>query len=154
MGIDVLGPLGVDGGVRLTRRDRVVLAALALRPGRSVSADRLVDALWGDVPPASAGKVLQGCVVRLRKALGADVIETSDQGYRLVVPVDEVDAQRFERMVVRARELLTLGEPDRAAYLLGDALSLWRGPAFVELEGWDLGVVEAGRLDELRLEAE
>jgi WD40 repeat protein/DNA-binding SARP family transcriptional activator len=154
MGIYVLGPLGVDGGVRLTRRDRVVLAALALRPGRSVSADRLVDALWGDVPPASAGKVLQGCVVRLRKALGADVIETSDQGYRLVVPVDEVDAQRFERMVVRARELLTLGEPDRAAYLLGDALSLWRGPAFVELEGWDLGVVEAGRLDELRLEAE
>ncbi len=155
MGIAVLGPLSLDDSdVVLGRRDRVVLAALALRPGQAMSSDRLLDALWGDDPPASAGKNLQGCVVRLRKLLGQEAIETSPRGYRLTLPVDDVDAQRFERMVTRARELLSLGEPERAAYLLADALALWRGQPFVELEGWDLGVVEAERLQELKLEAE
>ena len=67
----------------LSPRDRVVLAALALRPGESVSAERLADALWGDRPPASGGKILQGCIVRLRKSLGAASIETTSHGYRL-----------------------------------------------------------------------
>ena len=65
-----------------------------------------------------------------------------------------MDATRFERLLARGRELLTLAEPDRAAYLLGEALALWRGPALVELEDWDPGRVEARRLDELRLDAE
>ena len=119
-----------------------------------MSADRLADALWREQPPNSSGKVLQGCVVRLRKALGADAIKTSPRGYQLAVPTDEIDAQRFERMVTRARELLAVDEVDRAAYLLGEALALWRGPAFAELDGWDPAAVESGRLDELRLEAE
>ncbi len=92
--------------------------------------------------------------MRLRKALGADAIETSAQGYRLVVPADEVDFHRFEQMVARSRELLALGEPERAAYLLTQALDLWRGRAFEDVESWDLAIIEAGRLDELRLEAE
>ena len=70
------------------------------------------------------------------------------------VPADEVDSQRFERMVARSRELLELGEPERAAYLLAQALGLWRGRAFEDVESWDLAAIEAGRLDELRLEAE
>ena len=60
----------------------------------------------------------------------------------------------FERLLGRARELLILGEPDRASYLLGEAMALWRGPALDELEDWDPGKVEASRLDELRLDAE
>jgi WD40 repeat protein len=92
--------------------------------------------------------------VRLRKALGAAAIQTSAQGYRLVVPVDEVDSQRFERMVARCRELLALGEPERAAYVAVQALDLWRGRAFEDVESWDLAAIEAGRLDELRLETE
>jgi len=92
--------------------------------------------------------------VRLRKALGAEVIETSPRGYRLVLPPDDVDFRQFERMVGRGRELLALGEPERAAYGLSEALELWRGRAFQDVETWDLAVVEAGRLDELRLEAE
>jgi DNA-binding SARP family transcriptional activator len=132
----------------------VVLAALVLHPGETVSAGRLADALWGERPPATWAKVIHGCVARLRKVLGATAIETTRQGYRLVLPVEEVDAQRFERLVQRGRELLTLGEPERAAHVIGEGLALWRGPALMELEGWSPGRIEATRLEELRLDAQ
>jgi DNA-binding SARP family transcriptional activator len=137
VGIGVLGPVTVAGDTGiLGPRDRVVLAALSLRPGELVSSERLADALWGELPPATWTKVVQGCVARLRKVLGAEAIETGSQGYRLVLPVEEVDAQRFERLVMRGRELLTLGEPERAAHVLREALALWHGRALVDLEGW------------------
>ncbi|MFD7075598.1 BTAD domain-containing putative transcriptional regulator [Nocardioides sp. NPDC059952] len=154
MGIGVLGPLTVDGSGDLGRRDRVVLTALATDPGHPVSADQLFDALWGEGAPASAGKIVQGCVVRLRKLLGRDVVRTSAQGYALHLPVEEVDSLRFEDQVGRAQELLTLGEADRAAYLLSDALALWRGEPFADLESWEPAVAAGTRLSELRLEAE
>jgi WD40 repeat protein/DNA-binding SARP family transcriptional activator len=138
----------------LPRRDRVVLAVLAMRPGVVVDPERLADALWADALPASWAKVVQGCVVRLRKVLGASGVETTPQGYRLRVSPDAVDSVRFERLLARGQELLTLGEPDRAVYVLGDALALWRGSAFIELQDWHAGRVEAGRLEELRLDAE
>ena len=154
VGIRVLGPLTVDGSGELGRRDRVVLASLATNPGHPVSADQLSDALWGERPPASAGKILQGCVVRIRKVLGREAVQTSPHGYALHLPTEDVDSLRFEDQVSRARELLTLGEADRAAYLLTDALALWHGEAFADLEGWEPAVAAGTRLSELRLEAE
>ena len=155
MSIGVLGPLSHGGtAAAFGRRDRAVLTALAMFVGEAVSADRLADAVWGDSPPPTSHKALQGCVVRLRRALGADSIETSAQGYRLAMAAEEVDSQRFERMVTRGREQLALGEPERTAYMLGQALDLWRGRAFEEIESWDLAAVEAARLEKLRLEAE
>lgn len=150
----MLGPLTVDGSGDLGRRDRVVLASLATSPGHPVSADQLFDALWDELPPASAGKIVQGCVVRLRKLLGRGAIRTSPHGYTLHLPVEDVDSLRFEDQVGRARELLTLGEADRAAYLLTDALALWHGAAFADLESWEPAVAAGTRLSELRLEAE
>ena len=71
MRVSVLGPLVVDGGrASLSRRDRVVLTALAMREGEVVSGEQLADALWGDEVPPSWNKVVQGCIVRLRKAFG------------------------------------------------------------------------------------
>jgi DNA-binding SARP family transcriptional activator/WD40 repeat protein len=154
MGIGVLGPVVSDGGVAFGRRDRAVLTALSLRVGQPVSEDQLIEAVWGSDPPRSAHKSLQGCVFRIRQALGSDVIRTSPQGYALTLPSDEVDARRFERLVGRGRELLALGEPDRAAYLLGEALALWRGTPFQDVELSDLAAIEAERLEELRREAE
>ena len=156
MRIALLGPLVIDGGVvdKIGPRDRVVLAALAVRPGEVYAADRLADALWGDRPPASSKKIVQGCVARLRKALGTGTIETLAQGYRLQVSSDELDTLLFEHLVGRGRELLTVGEAERASYTLGQALDLWRGEALVDLNGWEPGRVEAGRLEELRLDSE
>ena len=75
--IAVLGPLACDVDTSFGRRDRAVLTALAICLGRVVSPDQLTDAVWGETPPATAHKALQGCVLRLRKALGVDAIETS-----------------------------------------------------------------------------
>lgn len=155
MGIAVLGPLAVDGTTgQLRHHDRVVLAALATRPREPLSADLLADAIWGDEPPETWTKVVQGCVVRLRKVLGPDAIETTPQGYRLTLDADEVDSLRFEHLVDRGRELLALAEPDRAAFVLDEAVGLWRGQPLAELDGWEGGRAETARLEELRLSAE
>ena len=74
----MLGPLEVDGGViALGPRDRAALEVLVLRHGVPVRAETVADALWGEHPPPSSAKVVQGCVVRLRKALGPTTISTT-----------------------------------------------------------------------------
>ena len=134
-GIAVLGPLQVNGGdAPLGPRDRTVLEALAVRSGDVLSAERLADALWVDGVPHTWAKVVQGCVVRLRKAIGAEAIETSPQGYRLNLPAEDIDARRFERLIRRSHELLVLGEHERAVFVSGEALALWRGPPFSALD--------------------
>ena len=155
MDIGVLGTLTVDEeSASLGRRDRVVLSALATRTGQVVSQDLLVDALWRDEPPASAQKVLHGCVSRLRRLLGAEAIQTAPPGYRLAVPDDAVDSVCFERTVARARDLAAMGQVDRAGHLVGEALDLWRGRPFPDVDDWEPAVVEATRLGEVRQEAQ
>lgn len=155
MDVGVLGPLTIDGAPSTSpRRDRVVLEVLVVRAGEEVRAEQLASALWDEAPPPSWAKVVQGCIVRWRKTLGSTAIETGPRGYRLLLRPGEVDATRFERLVARGRERLTLGEPDRATYLLEEALALWRGSPLDDLEDWEPGRVEARRLDELRLDAE
>jgi WD40 repeat protein/DNA-binding SARP family transcriptional activator len=155
MGISVLGPLTlVDSASRLSHRDALVLAALTVAGDEALSADELAEVLWRGTPPTSWNKNLQGCIVRLRKVLGPDSIETAGHGYRLTLPTDLIDARQFESLASRGHELLELGESDRAAYILGQALSLWRGRPFAELEEWEPGALEAARLTELRLDAQ
>ncbi|MFC5265725.1 BTAD domain-containing putative transcriptional regulator [Kribbella qitaiheensis] len=158
MSIAVLGPLTIEGDQGqpqvLGRRDRVVLAALAVRPGHVVSSEELAEVVWGEQLPSSWPKVIQGCVVRLRKILGVHSIETLPLGYRLAVPLDEIDAQRFERAMGRARALFAADEAERAAVVLADALTLWRGRPLTELDGWDMARIEVERLGELRHAAE
>ncbi len=153
MHVSVLGPLALDGEP-LAPRDRVVLAALAMSPREAVSPDRLADALWGEEPPASWSKVVQGCVVRIRKGLGSDAVHTTRQGYVLDIPDDAIDAFRFERLVRRGRELLELHEPERARYTLIQALDLWYGVPLADLEGWAPGESVAKRWEGLRRDAE
>ena len=153
--VGVLGPLTINGTPSTApRRDRVVLEVLVVRAGEEVRAEQLASALWDESPPASWAKVVQGCIVRWRKTLGATAIETGPRGYRLVLRPDEVDATRFERLVARGRERMTLAEPDRAGHLLEEALALWRGSPLEELEDWEPGRVEARRLEELRLDVQ
>ena len=83
VGVNLLGPVSVDDDGALEPRDRLALAALAVRRGQVVHRDELADALWGDDPPSTADKQVQICVSHLRKVLGADAIETTSGGYRL-----------------------------------------------------------------------
>src|SRR5262245_13645708 len=125
---------GPDGRVRVDgAKERSVLALLVLRAGEVVSRDALVDALWGDGPPATAVKTLQGYVARVRRALEAagmaDVLATRNPGYVLHVPLDSIDIARFERHAAAGRDALCDGYATRAAAELSKALALWRGDA-------------------------
>ena len=123
MGISVLGPLRLDDSAsRLSPRETLVLAALTVAGDESLSADQLSEAVWGDSPPASWHKNLQTCVVRLRKVLGPEAIETTSPGYQLALPVDAVDARRFEALTSRGHELIEVGEADIENGLLRIAL--------------------------------
>ena len=155
--INVLGSLEVVRGGDVVAlpgdRERAVLAVLASNAGETVSADRLIERLWGEALPRNPLNALQAIVSRLRRALGSDgIVLTRKPGYALEVGACAIDAGRFEDLVRQARQLGP-GEPDRVAELLGLALSLWRGTAFADLEYQDVVHEEAARLEELRLGA-
>jgi WD40 repeat protein/DNA-binding SARP family transcriptional activator len=116
---------------------------------RVCSADRLADALYrGDLPPTWR-KVVQGCVVRLRRALGAHAISTQSDGYRLELGDDEIDVRRFERLLTQAEELSAVGAPERAALTLTEAMLLVAGEPFYDLDGWEPGTAARARETEL-----
>ena len=158
--VSVLGPLAVEADghevhVAGTHRRRL-LALLASRPGRMVSVDAIVDALWGEDPPPTAAKTVQTHVVRLRRSLSAtdvELIETIRGGYRLAVDAGAVDAVRFEQLAASGRRELARGAAGTAAAQLAEALGLWRGPAYAEFGDADFATAERVRLDELRLRA-
>jgi WD40 repeat protein/DNA-binding SARP family transcriptional activator len=158
----VLGPLvvhGDDGPIGLSAMERVLLARLVAGAGRTVSTDELIDTLWGETPPRAAGKALQNHVLRLRKALEPDrdgsptLLVTDRSGYRLDAADDAIDARRFERLVGLGRRAYREGRIEAAAATLADALAMWRGPAFADLESTGFGGSESRRLGELRLVA-
>jgi predicted ATPase/DNA-binding SARP family transcriptional activator len=154
----VLGPLeiaGPAGTVRISAaQQRRLLGALLVERGVTRSTDSLIDALWGSSPPASAAKVLQMYVSKLRKQLPACAsIVTRGAGYAVEVDDDAVDAGRFERLLAEARTAVQEGNPALAASLLQRALGLWRGQAYGELAYEEFARGEAERLEELRLVA-
>src|SRR5919198_3375927 len=129
----LLGPLTVHReGVELQLggpKQRALLAILLLEANHAVSADRLIDALWGDRPPDTAKNTLQVYVSQLRKLLPEGSLETVPPGYRLGVESDALDLSRFEELAHQGRAALGIGDAATAAQALGAALALWRGPA-------------------------
>jgi predicted ATPase/DNA-binding SARP family transcriptional activator len=126
------------------QKARALLAMLALNLGSPVSTERLIDGLWGEEPPGSAAKMVQGYVSDLRKALAAGgdddaEIVTRGRSYTLRLGTGDVDARRFER-------LLAAGAPR-------DALALWRGPALDDVATQPFAALEIRRLEEQRLAA-
>ena len=134
------------GGARL----RALLTVLALRPDRAVPASFLVDEVWGADPPADATGALQALVGRLRRALGADAIGSTESGYRLAVAADDIDLHRFERLTGEGLRALADGNPAKAAEALDDALALWGGPALADLPD---RTAEAARWETRHLDA-
>ena len=159
--VRILGRLEVVDGdrqVALPRgHARVLLGLLALRAGEVVSSERLIDQLWGPMPPPTADKALHGLVSILRKRLEPDrdrgapakVLQTRPPGYVLTIDRHQVDAHRFRSLVEEAA-----GAPvaTRAA-LLRDALGLWRGPALDDFTYEPFAQGPIADLEELRLTA-
>jgi DNA-binding SARP family transcriptional activator/tetratricopeptide (TPR) repeat protein len=156
----ILGPTEVwigDRQLALTAaKQRALLATILLDAGRPVPVSRLMDAIWGDDQPASAGAVIQTYVSSLRRLLhraGApETIVTHPSGYLIRVGPEQLDLLRFEGLVADGRAAADNGRDHEAAEALRAALAQWRGPA---LDGHDTPLMrgEALRLDEMRLVA-
>jgi DNA-binding SARP family transcriptional activator len=157
----ILGPTEVlDGGRRVplpSGRGRALLALLLLHAGEPVSADRLIDELWGESPPPTARTVVHGLVSRLRavlepgrgKARPGALLQTSGSGYRLAIEPDAVDAHRFKRLIDEARDA-----PAKVrAAKLSAALALWRGPALADFAYEPFAQRAITALEELRTQA-
>jgi predicted ATPase/DNA-binding SARP family transcriptional activator/Tfp pilus assembly protein PilF len=156
--VRLLGPLEAGPPTAVVRvgaaKPRALLAALALSPGLPVSTDVLIDTLWGEDPPSSAGKLLHVYVSQLRKVLPADVtVTTTPPGYTLDVPAERVDAARFAALVEAGQRARSDGALDVAISRLTEALGLWRGEALADVGPALLFDTEAHRLNELRLSA-
>ncbi|MGW4210348.1 AfsR/SARP family transcriptional regulator [Lentzea sp. NPDC004789] len=154
MEFNVLGPVEVvDHGLLLPLRPGKQVALLSMllcAGGAPVSADRLLNALWSGRPPRTAAENLRGYVHQLRRALGdAGRIVRRAAGYALVVHPLELDSARFEAAAERGRAAMSGSDPESAARLWRQALELWRGAPFEEV---DVDVVreEAARLEERR----
>jgi predicted ATPase/DNA-binding SARP family transcriptional activator len=159
----ILGPLEVriQGQVvpPPAHKPSAVLALLLLHANETVSTDRLIDAVWGERPPARAKAALQVYVGQLRRALEPDrearsagrVLVSEPAGYRLLVGDDALDRARFEALLAAGRDALAGGRDASAAAQLRAALELWRGPVLADFayEPWARN--EADRLEELRL---
>lgn len=161
MRFGVLGPLAVwtaEGEtVRVPEvKVRALLADLLVHRGGPVSADLLVEDLWGSDPPGNPANTLQTKVSQLRRALaaggagGRELVLYRPPGYQLAVGPGAVDADRFTELTARAR---ASADPRTRAGLLGDALALWRGPAFADFRDEEFARATIARLDEQRLTA-
>jgi DNA-binding SARP family transcriptional activator len=157
MRLGILGSLQVIDGDRATavgaRNLRILLAVLLCHPNRAVSTTTLLDAIWGDAPPKTAGKNLHLYVYRLRRVLGADRVRTYPHGYGIAVEPGELDAETFERLAGEAAKATADGDRVRARLLFDRALGLWRGPALADLADVPALTDTTTRLNEQRWNA-
>jgi DNA-binding SARP family transcriptional activator len=161
----VLGPLDVVvDGARVAlggTKQRMVLALLVLEANLVVSADRVVDAVWGDDASDRSPGTLHVYVSNLRKvlepvssALGVEsVIVTQRPGYVLQVEPAAVDALVFEEAVAAARRAAEGGRHPVAAARYRDALELWRGTPLADLYDEPFAQGAVSRLEAMRVAA-
>ncbi|RLE12060.1 MAG: hypothetical protein DRJ28_09685, partial [Actinobacteria bacterium] len=149
----VLGPVEVSEARRPLSvggpKQRTVLALLIARAGSAVSTDALVDGVYGDESPDGARRSIQTYVSNLRGELG-NVIEATGSGYVLGADRSEIDALRFEDAV---SEAAGVDDPESASEVLREALALWRGHPYADVDGLFELTAERTRLTELRMSA-
>jgi DNA-binding SARP family transcriptional activator len=169
--VGVLGPVTVwrDGREVAAGQPRqlAVLGVLASRANLVVSRGELVDAVWGDQPPASVDSGIYTYVAGLRRVLEPDrprrdpdksrrapgqVLVSSGGGYLLRLSPDALDANQFEESLSRSRELRAAGDLRGAAQVVDEAFALWRGQPFAGVPG-PFAESERLRLTELRTTA-
>ena len=153
--IRLLGPFEVLAGGKPAdvggSKRQALLAMLALRKGRVVDVDALVDGLWGEELPAAPRNALHHHIARLRAALGEEAIVGSTDGYALSDA--RLDASRFEQLLAETRAALREGDLFAALDAVEAGLALWRGPALQGLGGTTWFGAEARRLEALRVDA-
>ncbi|MFJ3894506.1 AfsR/SARP family transcriptional regulator [Streptomyces sp. NPDC090083] len=160
--VRLLGPVEVWAGDRRAPlggvRPLAVLSALVVHLGEVLSTDRLVDCVWDQRAPATAGALVATHVSAVRRALAQvtqdAVVTTRPPGYVADLDPSRIDARRFEDLLASGRASAAAGHREEAADLLGEALALWRGPDALEGLAQSFARIEAARLGELRILAQ
>ena len=129
-------PVAIPGA-----KPRAILTMLGLHGGSVVSADTLVELLWGDDPPRTAAKALQTHISALRRTLGDGFVLTEGTGWTL--STTEVDATRYKLAARMGRDAVAAGDTSQAVARFDEALTLWRGTP--ELPDGPRGVSEKTR---------
>lgn len=149
-----LGPIEVWNGGRQVAlggpKPKTLLVALLLQPGQVVPVERLIDMIWDESPPQSAGALVHTYVSALRREAGRALV-TRAPGY--VLDVEYSDVEEFMRHVSLARQAERDGDPATACRHYEQGLALWRGPALHGIEA-SFARGQALALEETRLSAE
>jgi predicted ATPase/DNA-binding SARP family transcriptional activator len=139
---------------------RALLARLAVAHGDVVPDDVLIDDLWRGRPPPSARVTVQGYVATLRKAMEpgrraaeVEILVRRGVGYALARDHHRLDADDFVDLARTGRRHLDAGDAGSAVDAIATALSLWSGPAYLDVTAWDFAAAEADRLEGIRLDA-
>ena len=154
MQVRVLGSFQLeDGGQRVAIgvRQRAVLARLLLQANEVVPSEQLLVDLWGEDSPPSAANALQAAISRLRRVLPPGRLITTAPGYVLRIFPEELDVRQFGQLLTEGRDALAAGAAAEAARTLGQALSLWQGPALADFRYEPFAQAEIARLEELHL---
>lgn len=162
----ILGSLAVDRAPGITvvtaPKTRTLLAMLLVRANQAVSASSLAEELWCGHLPRSALTTLQTYVLQARRMFAAgleisqrevarELLITRASGYQLILGSDQLDLNVFEQLVHEGRSSIAKGSYHRAATLLQDALTKWRGDALADVQAGPSLQVEAMRLNEVYL---
>ena len=151
MRFDILGPLevvGDDGAIELPPgRARTLLLLMLTRPNEALTIDALVDELWNGNAPPSAGKIVQGYVGQLRRALGTERITTRGHAYLIRLEAGELDVELVEALRAESRTQ----RDDRRAETLRQAQARFRGRALDDAGDEPFATAERHRLDDLRV---
>ena len=154
--IGVLGPLEVRGDGRPlpvpSGKTTELLVRLALDTGQVVSAERLIEDLWGDAAAATARNTLQSKVSQLRRALAEPALVAGGHGgYTLAIDPGQVDALRVAGLAVDAAAARRDGDAAAALEAATDALALFRGEVLADAGDGEWLHPHRARLEELRL---
>ena len=154
--VGVLGPLEVrrDGRPLSVPSGRTteVLVRLALDAGQRVSAERLIDDLWGAAAAGTGRNTLQSKVSQLRRALGEPALVSGGHGgYTLELDAGRVDALQVVSLAAAASSAQRSGDPASAVEAATEGLGLFRGEVLVDAGDGEWLHPHRARLDEVRL---
>ncbi|MGW5352854.1 AfsR/SARP family transcriptional regulator [Streptomyces sp. NPDC004031] len=139
------------------RKIETLLAVLLIRVDQVVTVSHLTAELWGEQAPRRATAALHVYVSQLRKFLDRpdrpeNPIATHSPGYLLSLGDDTLDVHEFQQLVARGRTAMKRNRHEEASAVLGQALTLWRGPVLSELRHGQTVNSFAAWAEEARLE--
>lgn len=151
--LKVLGPLEVTAdGRRLDLggpKQRTVLAVLLAHAGQPVALGSIIDAVYGDDAGDRAHRSVHTFVSNLRGVIG-ETIERRGNGYAFIGDRRLIDAAHFEGLLAVAR---SADDPAETATVLRQALDLWRGHPYADIDAHTALRAEVTRLAEMRVAA-